>query len=53
MMKRSLVYHISLHAMFIALYFVLAKSPSFRQPSFDLGFASLLVSAFLLGLATP
>jgi riboflavin transporter FmnP len=50
-MKRSLVYHISLQAMFIALYFVLAKSP-FRLGNLHLTLASLpiLVSALLLGL---
>jgi uncharacterized membrane protein len=49
-MKRSLVYHISLQAMFIALYFVLAKiTLSFGNLHLTLASLPLLVSALLLG----
>jgi uncharacterized membrane protein len=50
-MKRSLVYHISLQAMFIALYFVLAKiTVSLGNLHLTLASLPLLVSALLLGL---
>jgi len=49
-MKRSLVYHISLQAMFIALYFILAKiTLSFGNLHLTLASLPLLVSALLLG----
>ena len=53
-MKRSLVYRISLQAMFIALYFVLAKiSLSFGNLQITLASLPILISALLLGFSDP